>query len=83
VILLLGWMGLVTAAGLRAKRKYAVFVCAAVAAMITPADALSMLLMLVPLVALFELSILLLVFAPASAVAEGTVLRRFRPRRTR
>jgi sec-independent protein translocase protein TatC len=83
VILLMGWMGLVTASGLRSKRKYAIFVCAAVAAMITPADALSMLMMLVPLVALFELSIMLLVFAPASAVAEGTVLKRGRPRRSR
>jgi len=83
VILLMGWMGLVTASGLRSRRKYAIFVCAAVAAMITPADALSMLMMLVPLVALFELSIVLLVFAPASAVAEGTVLKRFRPRRPR
>ncbi|MHC5008701.1 MAG: twin-arginine translocase subunit TatC [Planctomycetota bacterium] len=83
VILLMGWMGLVTASGLRAKRKFAIFICAAVAAMITPADALSMLMMLVPLVALFELSIVLLVFAPASAVAEGTVLKRFRPRRPR
>jgi Tat protein translocase TatC len=80
-ILLMGWLGLVTADGLRAKRKYALFICAAAAAVITPADALSMLMMLVPLVALFELSIVLLVLAPASAVAEGTVLRRFRPRR--
>ena len=83
VILLMGWLGLVTADGLRSRRKYAIFICAAVAAMITPADALSMLMMLVPLVALFELSIVLLVFAPASAVAEGAVLKRFRPRRTR
>jgi Sec-independent protein secretion pathway component TatC len=83
VILLMGWLGLVTADGLRSKRKYAIFVCALVAAVITPADALSMLMMLVPLVALFELSIVLLVFAPASAVAEGTVLKRFRPRRTK
>jgi Sec-independent protein secretion pathway component TatC len=81
VILLMGWLGLVTADGLRSKRKYALLVCAVVAAVITPADALSMLMMLVPLVALFEMSILLLVLAPASAVAEGTVLRRFRPRR--
>jgi Sec-independent protein secretion pathway component TatC len=83
VILLMGWLGLVTADGLRSKRKYALLICAVVAAMITPADALSMLMMLVPLVALFELSIVLLVFAPASAVAEGTVLRRGRPRRSR
>jgi Sec-independent protein secretion pathway component TatC len=80
VILLLGWLGLVTAKGLRSKRKYALFVCAMVAAVITPADALSMLMMLVPLAALFELSILLLIFAPASAVAEGTLFRRFMQR---
>ncbi len=83
VMLLLGWMGVVSADELRARRKYAIFICAILAAVITPADALSMLMMLVPLVALFELSILLLVFAPASAVAEGAVLKRFRPRRPR
>lgn len=77
VILLLGWLGLVTTAELRAKRKYALFICAVVAAVITPADALSMILMLVPLVGLYELSILLMFFAPASAVAEGTLWRRF------
>jgi Sec-independent protein secretion pathway component TatC len=81
VILLLGWLGLVTAPALRAKRRYALLVCAIVAAMITPADALSMLMMLVPLVALFELSILLLVAAPASAVAEGMIIKRFFNRR--
>jgi Sec-independent protein secretion pathway component TatC len=83
VILLMGWLGIVTADGLRSKRKYAILICAVAAAMITPADALSMLMMLVPLVALFELSIVLLIFAPAKAVSEGTVLKRFRPRRTR
>ena len=78
VILLAGWLGLVTDKSLRAKRKYALFVCAIVAAVITPADALSMVIMLIPLAALYELSILLLIFAPASAVAEGRVLMRWR-----
>jgi sec-independent protein translocase protein TatC len=81
VIVLLGWLGILTAPALRAKRKYALLICAVVAAMITPADALSMLMMLVPLVALYELSILLLVIAPASAVAEGTILKRLFRRR--
>ncbi len=76
VILLLGWIGLVSADQLRARRKYAIFICAVVAAVVTPADALSMIMMLIPLVALFELSILLLVMVPASAVAEGRVFRR-------
>ncbi len=78
VIVLLGWLGLVTPAELRSKRKYALFICAAVAAVITPADALSMIVMLIPLYALYELSILLLIVAPASAVAEGTLRKRWR-----
>ena len=85
VILLLGWLGLVSAGQLRSKRKYAVFICAIVAAVITPADALSMIMMLIPLIALYELSIVLLVLAPASAVAEGTLAQRLRrfPKRER
>ena len=75
VILLLGWLGLITPTELRRRRKYALFICAAVAAIITPADAISMFLMLIPLYGLYELSILLLIFAPASAVAEGRVWR--------
>jgi len=78
VILLMGWMGLVSEKELRAKRKYAFFACAAMAAVITPADAMSMIIMLIPLVALYELSILLLVIVPASRVAEGTLLQRRR-----
>ncbi len=76
VVLLLGWVGIVSAAQLRARRKYAIFVCAVIAAVVTPADAISMIMMLIPLIGLFELSILLLVMVPASAVAEGRVLRR-------
>lgn len=76
VILLVGWMGLVSEKELRAKRKYAFFICAVTAAVITPADAVSMIVMLIPLVALYELSIVLLVIVPASRVAEGTLLQR-------
>jgi Sec-independent protein secretion pathway component TatC len=75
VLLLAGWLGLVEASWLRARRKYAFFICAVIAAVITPADAASLLIMLVPLYGLYELGILLMVFVPASAVAEGRVLR--------
>ena len=75
VILLVGWTGIVSKETLRRKRKYALFICGAISAVITPADALSMLMMLVPLYLLYELGIVLLVIAPAKAVAEGTVLR--------
>ena len=81
VILLAGWLGLVSEKQLREKRKYAFFACALTAAVITPADAMSMVIMLIPLVGLYELSILLMVLVPASRVAEGTLLRRSgRPR---
>lgn len=75
VILLVGWTGIVSKETLRSKRKYALFICGAISAIITPADALSMLMMLLPLYLLYELGIVLLVIAPAKAVAEGTVLR--------
>jgi sec-independent protein translocase protein TatC len=76
VIMLLGWVGLADVQWLRARRKYALVLCGIVSAIITPADAVSMLLMLVPLYGLYELGILLVILAPARRVAEGTVLRR-------
>jgi sec-independent protein translocase protein TatC len=75
VIALLGWLGLVTPEWLASRRQYALAVCGVVSAVITPADAVSMVLMLVPLYGLYELGILLLRIAPASAVAEGRWLR--------
>jgi len=45
------------------------------AAILTPADIFSMLMLLVPLYALYELGILLLRIAPADRVREGTILR--------
>jgi len=74
VILLLGWMGLASTDWLRARRKYALVICGVISAVVTPADAASMIIMLVPLYGLYELGILLLVLAPASAVAEGRVM---------
>jgi len=76
VIMLLGWIGIADVQWLRSRRKYALALCGVVAAVITPADAVSMLLMLVPLYALYELGILLVIVAPARRVAEGSVLRR-------
>lgn len=73
VVLLMGWMGLVSPQWLRARRKYALVICGVVSAVVTPADAASMIIMLLPLYGLYELGILLLVIAPASAVAEGRI----------
>lgn len=58
VIVLLGILGIVDAAFLRKKRRYAMVVLAIVAAVATPTpDAITMLIMLAPLVVLYELSI--------------------------
>jgi sec-independent protein translocase protein TatC len=72
-ILLLGWIGLVTVGLLRSKRRIALFVMALVAAVITPPDATSMFIMLVPLYLLYELGIVLLIYLPASRIREGSL----------
>ena len=68
-MLLLGWLGVVTPQWLRAHRKHALFVLAIVSALITPQDAISMVMMLIPLYLLYELGIALIVFVPVSRVA--------------
>lgn len=79
-ILLLGWIGVVDVPMLRAKRKIAFFVIAVLSAVAGPGDLLSMGLLMVPLYALYEGSILLLLLAPAHRVAGGTIGRRMRDR---
>lgn len=60
VIVLLGLMGIVTTKGLRHLRRYAYVVIAIIAALFTPPDAISMTLLGVPLILLYEISILVL-----------------------
>lgn len=69
VMLLLGWLGIVTPAWLRKNRKYALLILGIISAMITPQDAVSMLMMLMPLYLLYELGIALIVWVPAARVA--------------
>jgi len=79
VIMLLGWMGLVPPRVLQTNRRYALGLCAVLAAVLTPADIFSMLMLLVPLYGLYEVGILLLKIAPAERVREGRVLRSLVP----
>jgi sec-independent protein translocase protein TatC len=58
VIVLLGLFGIVDQKFLRDKRRYAVVILAILAAIVTPPDLLSMLMLLVPLMVLYEISIL-------------------------
>lgn len=56
-ILFLARMGLVTARGLRRKRKFAVLAIFVVAAVLTPPDVLSQVLMAAPMLVLYEVSV--------------------------
>lgn len=64
IILILGMIGIVNDKMLREKRRYAIVVLAIISAVVTPPDALSMFMLLVPLVLLYEMAIwLVAVFA--------------------
>lgn len=69
VVLVLGWVGIVTPAMLAKYRKHAIMVCAVLGAVLTPGDPVSMVLLTIPLILLFELGIVLLKWFPASRVA--------------
>ncbi|MFL5827147.1 MAG: twin-arginine translocase subunit TatC [Thermoleophilaceae bacterium] len=58
-ILALNRLGVVTPTQLRKNRRYAILVCAVVAALLPSVDPVSMIIEMVPLVVLYELSILL------------------------
>jgi sec-independent protein translocase protein TatC len=63
VMLFLGKVGIVDADSFRRKRRIAWFAMAAFAAFITPIDALSMLLLWIPMCALYELGILMVQYS--------------------
>lgn len=60
VLTLLARAGLITAQHLRQFRRYAIVIIFVIAAIITPPDVLSQVMLAVPLIALYELSILLI-----------------------
>ena len=57
ILFVLGWFGVVTSAGLRAKRRVAIVLSFFVAMFLTPPDPMSQLFMAIPLCLLYELSI--------------------------
>ncbi len=69
VVLLLGWVGIVDRAFLKKHRKAAIMICAALGALLTPADPMSMIVLMVPLYALYEFGMLLLLLVPANRFA--------------
>jgi len=68
VLLLLGWVGLVTPQGLGKQRKYALLAVFIFAAALTPPDVVSQITLGIPLYLLFEASLLLMRFLPLSRV---------------
>ncbi len=58
-------VGITTPAALRRKRRYAIAICAVIAAALPGVDPISMLVEMIPLVALYELSILIASALPA------------------
>ncbi|MEM9108468.1 MAG: twin-arginine translocase subunit TatC [Planctomycetota bacterium] len=60
VMLVLGWTQLFDPRGIQSIRKYALFVCFALGALLTPADPLSMLVLAIPLYLLFEFGLVLM-----------------------
>lgn len=79
VVLLLGWAGLINPKMMAGKRKYAILVCAIIAAVVTPPDAISMASLGIPMYLLYEFGLLLLRIMPAERVARGSILRRAAP----
>ncbi len=59
VLVLLGLIGIVDAKMLRKNRRYAIVLLALVSAVVTPPDMLSMIMLLIPLLFLYEVSILI------------------------
>jgi sec-independent protein translocase protein TatC len=71
VVFFLSKMGLVTAEGMRRQRKYALLMTFVVGAVLTPPDVLTQLMMAVPLMILYELSIFVAKFAAKKKKVEA------------
>ena len=64
VMLLGGWIGILDPREIAPYRRHALFICAVVSAVATPADPLSMILLMIPLYLLFEFGLILMRIAP-------------------
>lgn len=74
LLTLLARVGLVTSAGLKSKRRYAVVVVVLVAAVVTPPDVFSQISLALPLIALYEISIVMAKFVEKKRAAQEAEL---------
>lgn len=72
VLTILGMIGLINSAFLRAYRRYAIVVIAVIAAVITPPDVMSMLFVMVPMLILYEISIFSVAFFAKKATLKNS-----------
>jgi sec-independent protein translocase protein TatC len=70
IISFLGMIGVVSQRFLREKRRYAIMVISIVAAIAAPPDAMSMILLLAPMIALYEISILVVGYLERSRMED-------------
>ncbi len=68
VVIMLGWVGILDPKAMTKYRKHAIGACTVVGAILTPADPVSMMLLAIPLYALYELGLFILRVLPAEKV---------------
>jgi sec-independent protein translocase protein TatC len=73
VMTILGMLGVIDDQLLRRKRRYAIVILAVISAIITPPDAISMVMLLIPLIFLYEMSIFLVKMFKRQPEPLGTV----------
>lgn len=73
VIVILAMIGIVDSKFLKTKRRYAIVILGLIAAIMTPPDVLSMLMMMVPMLLLYETSVWLVVLVERKRVEEQEV----------
>jgi sec-independent protein translocase protein TatC len=74
ILIFLGRLGVVTAQGLRKQRKYAILIMFVAAAIFTPPDVVSQILMAVPLMILYEISVFMVALSQKKKAAREAAM---------
>lgn len=74
-VLLLGWAGIITPELMARNRRYAILLCFVLAAVLTPPDPISLVLLSFPLWLLYEFGLIMLRLLPPQRIAAGILAR--------